>query len=94
MADRREFLQLSALAAAFAPLVRPAAAQENTPAPPLDDWAEIRSQFRLSPDFIHMSAMLLASHPEPVRQAIERHRNALDERTVAYIELNNDKLQA
>ncbi len=93
MTDRREFLQIGALAAAFAPLVWPAAAQENTPAPPLDDWAQIRSQFRLSSDFIHMSAMLLASHPEPVRRAIERHRNALDERTVAYIEENNDKLQ-
>jgi selenocysteine lyase/cysteine desulfurase len=95
MADRREFLQVSALAAAFAPLVLPASAQEEpAPAPASDDWAGIRSQFRLSPDFIHMSAMLLASHPDPVRQAIERHRDALDERTVAYIEQNNDKLQA
>ena len=94
MATRREFLEMSALAAAFAPLVLPAAAEEAVPAAVLDDWAGIRSQFRLSRDFIHMSAMLLASHPEPVRQAIERHRNALDERTVAYIEQNNDKLQA
>ena len=94
MADRREFLQMSALAAAFAPLVLPAKAQEEVAAPPAGDWAAIRGQFRLAPDFIHMSAMLLASHPEPVRQAIERHRNALDERTVAYIEQNNDKLQA
>jgi isopenicillin-N epimerase len=95
MPNRREFLEMSALAAAFAPLVLPAAAEETAvPASVLDDWAAIRSQFRLSPDFIHMSAMLLASHPEPVRQAIERHRNALDERTAAYIEENNDKLQA
>jgi selenocysteine lyase/cysteine desulfurase len=94
MPSRREFLEMSALAAAFAPLVLPAAAEEAAPAPVLDDWAAIRSQFRLSSDFIHMSAMLLASHPEPVRQAIERHRNGLDERTAAYIEQNNDKLQA
>lgn len=94
MPDRREFLQVSALAAAFAPLVIPAAAEEQPPAPALDDWAAIRSQFRLSPDLIHMSAMLLASHPEPVRLAIERHREALDLSTVAYIERNNDKLQA
>lgn len=96
MPDRREFLQVSALAAAFAPLVLPASAQdESAPAStPLDDWAAIRSQFRLSPDLIHMSAMLLASHPEPVRLAIEKHREALDLSTVAYIERNNDKLQA
>jgi isopenicillin-N epimerase len=94
MPDRREFLQVSALAAAFAPLVIPAAAEEQPPAPGLDDWAAIRGQFRLSPDLIHMSAMLLASHPEPVRRAIEKHREALDLSPVAYIERNNDKLQA
>ncbi|HZY67699.1 MAG TPA: twin-arginine translocation signal domain-containing protein, partial [Devosia sp.] len=100
MTDRREFLQMSALAAAFAPLAFPARAQEDAPvAAPVpsasvDDWTGVRSQFRLSPDFIHMSAMLLASHPEPVRQAIERHREGLDASTVAYIEQNNDKLQA
>jgi selenocysteine lyase/cysteine desulfurase len=85
---------MSALAAAFAPLVSPSEAQETVAAPDLADWAAVRSQFRLSPDLIHMSAMLLASHPEPVRLAIERHREALDLSTVAYIERNNDKLQA
>lgn len=29
------------------------------------DWQEVRDQFSLSPDFIHMSALYVASHPKP-----------------------------
>lgn len=50
------------------------------------DWSGIRDQFRLQPDCIHMSAMLLSSHPAPVREAIERHREGLDKNPVSYLE--------
>jgi len=40
-----------------------------------------------------MSAMLLASHPAPVREAIARYRDALDADPVTYLESNNDALQ-
>ncbi len=53
------------------------------------DWEEVRSQFALSEDTIHMSAMLIASHPRPVREAIERHRQGLDRDPVTYLEANN-----
>jgi selenocysteine lyase/cysteine desulfurase len=35
-----------------------------------------------------MTQMLLASHPKPVRDAIEKHRDALDANPVDYYELN------
>lgn len=52
-----------------------------TPAPsaPADPWHEVRAQFDLAPDWIHLGGFLLASHPRPVREAIERHRHALDD---------------
>lgn len=49
----------------------------------------MRAQFELSSDTIHMSAMLIASHPRPVREAIERHRRGLDRDPVTYLEANN-----
>src|SRR5690606_31325659 len=45
-----------------------------------------------SPGTVHMSAMLIASHPKPVREAIERHRRGLDTDPVRYLERNNNRL--
>ena len=42
------------------------------------DWAAIRRQFTLTPDLIQLTGFYLSSHPTPVREAIERHRTALD----------------
>jgi isopenicillin-N epimerase len=53
------------------------------------DWQEIRDQFSLSPDFIHMSALYVASHPRPVREAIETYRRELDMNPVAYLNEQN-----
>jgi isopenicillin-N epimerase len=92
--DRRDVLKWSAVATALAPLTPwPVVAQQLPTLAPRDDWEAVRQQFRLSPDYIHMSAMLLASHPAPVREAIQRHRDGLDADTVAYIIENDEKLQ-
>jgi isopenicillin-N epimerase len=56
------------------------------------DWEAVRRQFRLSPERIHMSAMLLSSHPTRVREAIARHRDGLDADPVLYLERNNSRL--
>jgi selenocysteine lyase/cysteine desulfurase len=56
-------------------------------------WASVRREFFLSPGLIHMSAMLMTSHPRPVRTAIDRYRQALDADPVTYIEENNRALQ-
>jgi selenocysteine lyase/cysteine desulfurase len=46
--------------------------------PSLADWNWVRGQFRLSPDYLHLSQFYIVSHPRPVREAIERYRQALD----------------
>jgi selenocysteine lyase/cysteine desulfurase len=50
------------------------------------DWASIRDQFPLTPDILHFAAFVLAAHPQPVADAIERHRRGLDEDTHGYLE--------
>ena len=45
----------------------------------LDDWVAVRDQFNLSPEYIHLATFALASHPRPVREAIQNYRRALDE---------------
>ena len=50
------------------------------------DWASIRDQFPLTPDILHFAAFVLAAHPRPVADAIERHRQGLDEDTHGYLE--------
>ena len=50
------------------------------------DWESVRSQFPLTPDIRHFAAFVLAAHPRPVGEAIERHRRGLDEDTHGYLE--------
>ncbi|HEX2055077.1 MAG TPA: aminotransferase class V-fold PLP-dependent enzyme [Nitrospiraceae bacterium] len=47
-------------------------------------WEDVRAQFALSPDLIHMAGFFLASHPTPVREAIERHRRGFDADPIGY----------
>lgn len=48
------------------------------------NWTDIRAQFDLDPTKVHMAGLLLASHPKPVRDAIERYRRELDRNPVDY----------
>jgi selenocysteine lyase/cysteine desulfurase len=48
------------------------------------DWSSVRDQFTLSRDWNHMTMFLLASHPKPVAEAIERHRRGLDDNPTHY----------
>ena len=41
---------------------------------------------------MHLTSFLLAAHPRPVRQAIERHRRALDANPVEYLHANEARL--
>ncbi len=54
------------------------AAAAGPAAAKLDDWASVRAQFRLAPDYLNFSSFFIASHPEPVRRAIEHFRDAID----------------
>lgn len=78
---RRDFLirsSLSLAAGAFSPLV--ARAEKTKPSAPADfkDWESVRQQFELAPDYVHLALFFLASHPRPVREAIEQYREKID----------------
>jgi len=61
----------------------------ETVAKTLQNWTDVREQFDMvSRDYIHLSSFFLASHPRPVREAIEKHRRAIDENPFVYIEKN------
>jgi isopenicillin-N epimerase len=78
---RRDFLisgSLSLAAGAFSPLVvRAEKTKPNTPAD-FKDWESVRREFELAPDYVHLALFFLASHPRPVRQAIEQYRKKID----------------
>jgi len=79
--SRREFLTAGGVLAA-ATLVpgRLVAALEQAAAPPrpVDRWSDVRALFRLDKDYLHFSSFFIASHPEPVRTAIDDFRRVLD----------------
>ena len=78
---RRDFLIRSSLsfsAGAFSPLVvRAENAKPSTPAD-FKDWESVRQEFELAPDYVHLALFFLASHPRPVRQAIEDYKEKID----------------
>ena len=63
------------------------------PAPGTVDWTWVRNQWALDWGEVDLSAMLFASNPKPVRDAIDRHRRGLDANPVRYLEQNNRPLQ-
>ncbi|AUO24512.1 aminotransferase class V-fold PLP-dependent enzyme [Pseudomonas sp. NC02] len=80
MTDRRTFLKQAGLLAASLPLgtaIIPQALAGDA-APPGDPWAGFRQLFTQDPDYLHFSNFLVASHPKPVREAIERYRAQID----------------
>jgi len=50
------------------------------------DWATVRAEFDLSPEWLHFSQFYIVSHPRPVRAAIERYRRMLDANPFATVE--------
>jgi selenocysteine lyase/cysteine desulfurase len=49
------------------------------------DWASVRDQFPLDPGTAQFAAWVLAAHPRPVAEAVERHRAGLDADTHGYL---------
>ena len=81
MNERRTFLKQAGILAAGLPLAAslPATASTDPLAPlPKNKWAQLRSLFNQDPDYLHFSNFLVTTHPRPVREAIDRHRAALD----------------
>ncbi|MGI8704281.1 MAG: aminotransferase class V-fold PLP-dependent enzyme [Sphingomicrobium sp.] len=95
--DRRQFLSAATVGGAAALTFgysQVGGAQSNQVQPPAatpgrsSSWDEIKSQFEIEPGMVQMTSFYLASHPKPVRDAIERHRRGLDLNSVAYIDEN------
>ena len=84
--NRRDFLVRSGLALSAAALAGqlPLPVSMGATKPKLDTWDGVRDLFPLTRDMIHMSAFFLASHPRPVRDAIEAYRNGLDANPIGY----------
>lgn len=84
--DRRDFLVRSGMAMGAALLAADVPLSKAFADSPLkvDSWEAVRGQFQLSHDFIHLAGFFLASHPAPVRAAIERHRRGLDADPIGY----------
>lgn len=79
--NRRALLGAGMLAGVSACTVSPSPANPSpTEAPAFDpsDWASVRAQFALDPAVAQFAAFVLAPGPAPVREAIRRHRDALD----------------
>jgi selenocysteine lyase/cysteine desulfurase len=66
----------------------------SSPPLKLDSWQAVRAQFQLSRDFIHLAGFFLASHPTPVREAIERHRKRLEADPIGYWFEQGEKQEA
>jgi selenocysteine lyase/cysteine desulfurase len=83
--DRRGFLARAGLTVAAAQLASRVTATTSAATPEVAltgesvDWGWVRQQFELAPDWIHLATFFLASHPRPVREAIEAYRRLLDE---------------
>ncbi|HUJ28630.1 MAG TPA: aminotransferase class V-fold PLP-dependent enzyme [Myxococcales bacterium] len=83
--SRRAFLAGTGL---FAGRLLAAAEKRTPPMPRLDDWGAVRAQFRLSKEHANFAGFYIASHPAPVRAAIDAWRLALDENPFLVVEHN------
>ncbi|KAA8738999.1 aminotransferase class V-fold PLP-dependent enzyme [Pseudomonas koreensis] len=81
MSNRREFLKQAGILAAALPLgasLPNVAGAANAAPVNGNKWARLQQLFDQDPAYLHFSNFLITSHPKPVREAIERHRAALD----------------
>jgi isopenicillin-N epimerase len=88
--NRRDFMSHSGLLFGASMFSLPhavsmiARTKTTTDSSALNNWVAVRDQFTLDPQLIHMAGFYLASHPAPVREAIERHRNGFDANPLEY----------
>jgi selenocysteine lyase/cysteine desulfurase len=59
----------------------------------LDTWEDVRASFELETGFHNLAGFLLAPHPRPVRDAIERRRRRLDRNPSEYLHANQERLE-
>lgn len=87
--NRREFLTHAGVALALAALNgrdANAAPKPKGTRKKSEDWSAVRNEFRLTRQYIHLAPFYIASHPAPVRDAIEKYRRAIDENPVLTVD--------
>src|SRR5690349_17943957 len=96
--NRREFLVRTGLTlgaeALVARFLQPQVRADGAAPARVDAWDRVRAQFALTRDRIHMAGFLLASHPTPVREAIDTHRRGLDANPGEYLHGNAGRLES
>jgi len=93
MMRRRDLLSGIALLGSGAAFGKAREVEKPAAPPAFDDWESVRRQFLLDRRYIQMSQFFLASHPQPVRAAIEAHRRGLDENPFLYVEENVERFE-
>lgn len=87
--SRRQLLAAPVALAATSLLPGPllaAVAAQTPPLPDLSDWDAVRAQFALDPAYRHFASFFIASHPVPVREALEGYRRAVDANPFLFVE--------
>jgi isopenicillin-N epimerase len=87
--NRRDFVTTVGLSLVGGAAARASAANEPAAVPAVDansDWAAVRAQFDLAPDWMHFSQFYIVSHPKQVRDAIYRFRDMLDKNPFTTVE--------
>src|SRR5687768_1953115 len=92
--SRRQFLASTGLAWASSALGTPYSSGRHLLASGGDpNWDAVKDSFLLDRNLIHLGALLISAHPEPVRTAIATHRRELDRDPVSYLEGHNAPLR-
>lgn len=94
--ERREFVARTGLALAGGTLAAGCANEGNEAErrasagnrADFGEWEAVRRQFDLSPEKIYMSALLVATHPRPVRTAIDRYPREIDANPIVYLDVS------
>ena len=63
----------------------PAAAQAPSKTAGVATWEDVQALFELAPGLTDLTTFMLAPHPQPVREAIARHRRGLDASPKEYL---------
>jgi isopenicillin-N epimerase len=96
--NRREFVSKFGMAAVGGVLLAGCDLSERTengverrtaPSSTKNKWNDVRNQFELSHDYIHLSALYISSHPKSVREAIEEYRRNLNSDPVLFLNQEN-----
>ena len=86
--SRRRFLTTTGLSVAAASMAERLleSADQAPSTPDLADWAAVRREFNINPNYIHLGLFFLVSHPRAVREAIEGYRKTLDDNPLLTVE--------